>query len=449
MINKIVPTVAEAIEKIKDGDTIFVTGFYGTNIPFELLQGILKKGVKDLTFVGASQNLVRHLILNNRIKKVIVTLPKARIGQNVHQSTVHSVNLYKEGNLEVEIVPQATLIERIKAAASGLGAFYTTTGVGTELAEGKETKIINGVEHVLEYPIHADIAICRANIADRWGNLHFTGYRHTTHEMISAAKWSIIQADKIVDLGEIKSNEVHTHGVFVDCVVQSREPHKQTVGTQVRGVRDQEEDKLGYAIGERLANDIPNGSIVELGFGLPWYTLNFLQRGKETLVHSEGIIGVDRELDAHEPDELWRSADGRVLKMLPGGSAMTFTDSFNLVMQGKVDYCLLGTFQVDVTGSFAGWKTNTLDRMPAVGASMELAERSKNVWIVTKHLDKNGQSKIMKSCTYPLTAAGVVKRIYTDFATLEVTPAGLKVLGIHNGMSHEQLEAVTGVPLLK
>lgn len=449
MINKIVPTVAEAIERIKDGDTIFVTGFYGTNIPFELLQGIVRKGVKDLTFVGASQNLVRHLILNNRIKKVIVTLPKARIGENVHKSTVHSVNLYKEGNLEVEIVPQATLIERIKAAASGVGAFYTTTGVGTELTAGKETKIINGVEHVLEYPIHADIAICRANIADRWGNLHFTGYRHTTHEMISAAKWSIIQADKIVELGEIKHNEIHTPGVFVDCVVQSYEPNKQTVGTQVRGMRDPVEDKLGFAIGERLSNDIPNGSIVELGFGLPWYTLNFLQRGKETIVHSEGIIGIDRELDINEPDELWRSADGRVLKMLPGGCSMTFTDSFNVVMQGKVDYCLLGTFQVDVKGNFAGWRTNSDDRMPAVGASMELAERSKNVWIVTKHLDKDGKSKIMKECTYPLTATGKVKRIYTDLATFEVTANGLRVLGIHNGMSHEEMETLTGVPLLK
>jgi 3-oxoacid CoA-transferase len=449
MINKIVPNIPKALEKIKDGDTIYVSGFYGTNMPFELLQGILNKGVKDLTFVGASQNLVRHLILNNRIKKVIVTLPKARIGEMVHQSTVHSVNLYKEGNLEVEIVPQATLIERIKAGASGVAAFYTTTGVGTELANGKETKIIDGVEHILEYAIRADVAICRANIADRWGNLHYTGYKHTTHEMLTAAKISIVQADKIVDLGDIKPNDIHTPGVFIDYVVQSRDPSKQTNGHQIRGERDPEEDRIGYALGERLANDIPDTSVVELGFGLPWYTLNHLQRDKEVMVHSEGIIGIDRELAVTEPDELWRSADGRVIKMLPGASSMTFTDSFNVVMQGKVDYCLLGAFQVDVTGSFAGWRTNSNDRMPAPGASMELAARSKNVWIVIRHLDKNGNSKIMSKCTYPLTAAGVVKRIYTDFATLEVTPAGLRVLGIHNGMSHEELEQVTGVSLIK
>jgi 3-oxoacid CoA-transferase len=444
MINKIKQSPMEAVAKLKDGDTIFVSGFHGTVMPFDLLNAILKSGAKNLTFVGSSQNIVRNLVLNNRIKKLIITMPKSKIGQITHIGTQYSTQLYKDGDLEIEVVSQNSLVERIKAAASGVGAFYTTTGVDTELTQGKETKIINGVKHVLEYPIHADIAFCRASIADRWGNLHFNEYRHTAHEMISAAKYSVVQADKIVELGELKPNHIHTPGVFVDCVIQSREPEKN-----IRGQRDFDEDSIGYPLGERIAADIPDGSIVELGFGLPWYSLDFLQKNKETIVHSEGILGLCRELKEDEPDQLWRSADGRVVSLLPGGCATTFTDSFNIVMKGKVDYCLLGAFQVDAVGNFAGWRTNEADRMPAPGASMEMAERSKNVWIVTKHLDKNGNSKIMSKCTYPLTAAGVVKRIYTDFATLEVTPAGLRVLGIHNGMSHEELEQVTGVSLIK
>jgi 3-oxoadipate CoA-transferase beta subunit len=264
------------------------------------------------------------------------------------------------------------------------------------------------------------------------------------HEMLTAAKYSIVQADEVVELGAIASNDVHTAGVFVDCVVKTITPDRN-----FRPERDYGEDEIGYALGERLAADIPDGSIVELGFGLPWYTLDFLQRGKEVIVHSEGVLGINRELKADESDQLWRGADGRVIDLLPGGCATTFSDSFKMVMQGKVDYCLLGAFQVDVNGNMASWRTNEPDRMPAPGASMELAALSKNVWIVTRHLDKNGNSKIMSKCTYPLTAAGVVKRIYTDFATLEVTPAGLQVLGIHNGMSHEELEQVTGVTLLK
>ncbi len=443
MINKI-QSFPEALRNIKDGDTIFVTGFHGAHMPFELINGILKKGVKDLTFVGASQNVIKQLVANDRIKKIIVTMPKAKIGSQVYQSTIQSTQQYMAGNLEVEVVSQATLVERIRAAASGIGAFYTTVGVGTDLAKNKETKIINGVEHVLEYPIYADVAICRVSKADRWGNVHYSGFRHTMHEMITAAKWSIVQADEIVELGALGPTDIHTAGVFVDSVVQTITPERN-----FRPERDYGEDDLGYAMGERLAKDIPNGSIVELGFGLPWYTLDFLQQGKETIVHSEGLLGISRELKTEEPDKLLRGADGRVIDLLPGGCVTTFSDSFKIVMQGKVDYCLLGAFQVDAAGNFAGWKTNEPDRLPAPGASMELAAKSKNVWIVTRHLDKNGQSKIMKSCTYPLTAAGVVKRIYTDFATLEVTPGGLKVLGIHNGMSHEQLEAVTGVPLLK
>jgi 3-oxoadipate CoA-transferase beta subunit len=262
--------------------------------------------------------------------------------------------------------------------------------------------------------------------------------------MLCAAKYSIVQADRILELGELEPTQVHTPGVFVDCVVQSTEPARQ-----VRHKRDFSEDAFGHVMGERIAQDIPDGSIVELGFGLPWYTLNYLQKDKEVIVHSEGLLGVNRELGEDEPDQLWRGADGRVIELLPGGCATTFTDSFNLLMQGLVDYCLLGAFQVDAQGNFAGWKTNEPDRMPAPGASMELAARSKNVWIVTKHLTKDGKSKIMQSCTYPLTASGVVKRIYTDFATLEVTPDGLRVLDIHNGMTHQELETVTGFALLK
>jgi 3-oxoadipate CoA-transferase beta subunit len=119
-----------------------------------------------------------------------------------------------------------------------------------------------------------------------------------------------------------------------------------------------------------------------------------------------------------------------------------------MITSGRIDYVLLGAFQVDTHGDFAGWATDDPDRLPAPGASMELARYAKNVYILMTHLDKNGQSKIMDTCTYPVTARGVVKRIYTDLATLEVTPNGLKIIDIHNGMSHDELEIITGVKLL-
>jgi 3-oxoadipate CoA-transferase beta subunit len=252
-----------------------------------------------------------------------------------------------------------------------------------------------------------------------------------------------VQVDEIVEAGVLDADQIHTPGVFVKSIT------KGVSKTHIFDI-DQEELAIGEAIGKRLAADIPGDSVVELGYGMPWYVTNFLQDGKEIVVHSEGLIGpcTMQTTPTPQSDTEWRGADGKVLNMLPGSASMDFVDSFALITTQKIDYAVLGAFQADAEGSFAGWITDDPDRLPAPGASIELALCSRNVYVIMKHLDSRGQSRILNKCTFPVTARNVVKRIYTDFATLEVTAQGLRILGIHNGMTHSELEAVSGVTFL-
>jgi 3-oxoacid CoA-transferase len=450
MINKVVRSAREAVKHIKDGDTILVAGFQGIGHPNELLDEIVRRGVKNLTVVANTIIIGGPLVPNGCVKKFICALPKVKLDTKVlrgtdtatraSQVTDIAKNLYTTGKMEIEVVPQANMIERIRSSGAGIAGFYTAVGADTDYAIGKESKIINGIKYIYEEAIHVDVAVISADVADRFGNCGYKiSCRGPSHYMACAARHTVVQADRIVDA--MDTDSIHTPGIFVDRVVQSKKPF-------VIRHKAQEYDEVSSVIAERVARDIPDNSVVDLGYGMPWHAVKYLQQDKEILVHSEGMLGRARLLDNSEPDAHWRGADGTMLAMDSGAAACDFVDSFNMITSGRIDYVLLGAFQVDTHGDFAGWATDNPDRLPAPGASMELARYAKNVYILMTHLDKNGQSKIMDTCTYPVTAQGVVKRIYTDLATLEVTPNGLKIVDIHNGMSHNELEAITGVTLL-
>ncbi|MBK6648280.1 MAG: 3-oxoacid CoA-transferase subunit A [Betaproteobacteria bacterium] len=168
MINKIVPSLAEAVANIPNGASVMISGFGGAGLPTDLIDALVAQGAKDLTIIsnnaGSGGVGISKLVLGGQVRKVVCSFPR-QPGSNAFD------DLYRAGKLELELVPQGTLAERIRAAGAGIGAFFTPTAVGTELAEGKEQRVINGVAHVLEYPIHADYALIKADTADRWGNL--------------------------------------------------------------------------------------------------------------------------------------------------------------------------------------------------------------------------------------------------------------------------------------
>ena len=218
MVNKIVPGVREALAGIHDGATIMIGGFGNAGMPRELIDGLIDQGATDLTIVnnnaGNGDTGLAALLAARRVKKIICSFPRQA------DSYVFD-GLYRSGDLELELTPQGNLAERIRAAGAGVGAFFSPTGYGTLLAEGKETRLINGKNYVLEYPIHADFALIKALKADRWGNLVYRkAARNFGPIMAMAAKCTIVQVDQVVELGELDPEAIVTPGIFVQRVVK-------------------------------------------------------------------------------------------------------------------------------------------------------------------------------------------------------------------------------------
>ena len=199
----------------------------------------------------------------------------------------------------------------------------------------------------------------------------------------------------------------------------------------------------------RVAHDIPDGACVNLGIGLPTLVANHLPKNREILLQSEnGVIGMGPAPADGEEDFDLINAGKEPVTLLPGGVYFHHADSFGMMRGGHLDICVLGAFQVSVTGDLANWHTGAPDAIPAVGGAMDLAIGAKRVYVMMEHTTKQGQSKIVDRCTYPLTGIGCVNRIFTDLAVLDVTPRGLAVVEIVDGLSFDELQRVTGIPLM-
>jgi 3-oxoadipate CoA-transferase, alpha subunit len=217
MIDKRLETCLQAVQDVKDGDTVMVGGFGTAGLPNELTDALIEQGARELTVVnnnaGNGDVGLAALIGKGRVRKIICSFPR-------QTDSWHFDKLYREGKLELELVPQGNLAERIRAAGAGIGGFFTPTGHGTELAAGKETRLIDGRWHVFESPIHADFALIKAERGDRWGNLT---YRMTARNfgpiMAMAAKTTVATVHELVELGALDPETVITPGVFVQRVV--------------------------------------------------------------------------------------------------------------------------------------------------------------------------------------------------------------------------------------
>jgi 3-oxoadipate CoA-transferase, beta subunit len=199
----------------------------------------------------------------------------------------------------------------------------------------------------------------------------------------------------------------------------------------------------------RVAADIPNGAYVNLGIGLPTMVANHLPRDREIILHTEnGLLGMGPAPEAGSEDPDLINAGKQPVTALAGASYFHHADSFAMMRGGHLDFCVLGAFQVSVTGDLANWHTGAPDAIPAVGGAMDLAIGAKRVYVMMEHQTKKGESKIVASCSYPLTGVGCVNRIFTDLAVLDVTPAGLKVIELAPGLTFSELQQISGVPLI-
>jgi 3-oxoadipate CoA-transferase alpha subunit len=218
MIDKTVKSLADAVAGIRDGATVMIGGFGGAGQPAGLIEALIEQGAKDLVIVnnnaGNGEVGLAALLEAGRVRKIVCSFPR--------QADSHVFDgLYRAGRLELELVPQGNLAERIRAAGAGIGGFFTPTGHGTELARGKETRRIDGRDHVLEYPLHADVALIAAERGDRWGNLVYRkAARNFNPIMATAAAMTVAQVKEVVGLGELDPEHIVTPGIHVHRVVR-------------------------------------------------------------------------------------------------------------------------------------------------------------------------------------------------------------------------------------
>ena len=230
MIDKIAASVAEALTGVEAGSTVLIGGFGTAGIPNELIDGLIAQGAKDLTVVnnnaGNGDTGLAALLKTGRVRKIVCSFPR--------QADSHVFDgLYRSGKIELELVPQGNLAERIRAAGAGIGAFFTPTGFGTDLAKGKETREINGRQYVLEHPIYGDVALIKAERGDRWGNLMFRkAARNFGPVMAMGARRTIATVHEIAELGQLEPEAVVTPGIFISKIVKI-----ERVATQGGGFR--------------------------------------------------------------------------------------------------------------------------------------------------------------------------------------------------------------------
>ena len=345
---------AEALEGVSDGATVFISGFGGAGFPNKLIRALRDKGPKDLTLVVNSAthrySLTHELIENDHVRKVICTAAR---GHDKEPSPFET--RWMAGKIELEMVPQGTFTERIRAGGAGIPAFYTPVGFGTELTQGKEVRRFGERDYVLEPAITGDLALVRADTADRTGNLIFR-YAQMNFGPVMATRRKARGRRGARDLGRSAAARARAASGHL-C--------------RPRGGRMSALNRL--QITWRAAQDIEDGQVVNLGIGLPVHCSDYLRPELDVILQSEnGVVGVGPLAAPDKADTDLVDAGSRRITLRPGASIVDSSWSFAMIRGGHIDVTILGAFEVAANGDLANWDMRVPNRGPLVGGAMDL-----------------------------------------------------------------------------
>ena len=439
---KTVPQIsaAEAAQLVRCGQTLLAGGFGMTGHPVHLLHALAERPeVGELTFVGNNVGEAGlgagRLLRNGQIRKAIGSF---------FTSNREALQAHHSGSLEIELIPQGTFAEALRAGGAGIGGFFTPTGAGTALAEGRESREINGVEQVLQPALRGDVAFVRAWMADTAGNLQ---YRMTESNfnpaMATAADLVIAEVESLVPVGTLDPNQIHTPGFFVDYLVQASTTLADLGSSASVAASDKVVDNARLNIARAAVQELRPGDVVNLGIGIPTLVADLLTPERGVVLHTEnGMIGVGPEPESGGALEHPVNAGKVPVTALPGTSYFDSAASFGMIRGGHVDVAIIGGLQVDEQGNLANWAVPGKPLL-GVGGAMDLALGARKLIVTMTHSDRSGRSKLVPRCKLPLTARQAVNVLITNLAVFRYPDGVLTLTGLMPGVDLNQVRANT------
>eukprot|EP01061_Rhynchopus_euleeides_P042571 TRINITY_DN74246_c0_g1_i1.p1 TRINITY_DN74246_c0_g1~~TRINITY_DN74246_c0_g1_i1.p1 ORF type:complete len:526 (+),score=258.54 TRINITY_DN74246_c0_g1_i1:54-1631(+) len=474
--DKVYDCIDEAVADVPSGSTMVVGGFGLCGTPHALIQAVQRQGAKELTVVSNNAGVddwgLGLLLQTHQVKKMI----SSYVGEN---KTFEKQ--YLNGELEVELTPQGTLAERIRAGGAGIPGFYTPTAYGTVIQEGgfpikykdggdfeaevlskgREVKEFNGKSYILEEAIQGDFALVKAWKADTRGNLRFKGTaRNFNPAVATAGKITIAEVEEVVEAGEIDPDDIHLPGVYVQRIVcppaYEKKIERRTTRQPGEGEETQEEEPLKdpntlaprERIIRRVALEFQDGMYCNLGIGIPTMASNYIPKGMHVELQSEnGLLGMGPFPLEEDADADLINAGKQTVSYLKSSSTFGSDQSFAMIRGGHMHLTILGGLQCNHTGDLANWIIPK-KMVKGMGGAMDLVSSGSRVVVTMEHTAKDGSHKIIPECNLPLTGKAVVDRIVTELAVFDINKeSGRMVLVEHApGVTVEDIAKATGAP---